>query len=98
MSILFPCGKCRYINSSFLADMSVQEPDVNAKYGACVTGWASPMRTSMAMCCKILASPMAAVHLNQIHTIQSCSFRIPSHIPEHTKVLHNAVDEAKMCP
>ena len=25
-------------------------------------------------------SPMAAVRLNQIHTIQSCSFRIPSHI------------------
>ena len=50
VSILFPCGKPRRINSSFLADLSVQESDVNAKYGACVTGWASPMRTSMAMC------------------------------------------------
>ena len=30
-------------------------------------------------------TPMAAVRLNQIHTIQSCSFRIPSHILEHTR-------------
>ena len=43
-------------------------------------------------------SPMVAVRLNQIHTIQCCGLRIPSHIPEHAKALHNAVDEAKMCP
>ena len=42
--------------------------------------------------------PMVAVRLNRIHTIQSCSFRIPSHILEHTKVLHNTVDQMKMCP
>ena len=53
MSILFPCGKRKDTNSAFLADLSVQESDVNAKYGAYVTGWASPMRTSMAMCCKL---------------------------------------------
>ena len=40
-------------------------------------------------------SPMAAVRLNQIHGIQSCSFRIPSHIPEHTKLLHNVLDQTK---
>ena len=43
-------------------------------------------------------SPMAAVCLNQMQTIQSCGFRIPCHIPEHTKTLQSAVDQTKMCP
>ena len=41
---------------------------------------------------------MAAVDLNEIYTIQRCSFRIPSHITEHAMALHFPVHDAKMRP
>ena len=72
MSILFSYGKRGYINSSFFADLSVQESEINAKNGACVTGWASPMRTSMAMYCKISAT----VRLQHYASIRCKPFKV----------------------
>ena len=97
VSIWVPSGRQMYKSSSLFANLSMQKSRQCKVWGPHEWLGIANVHIHVNVLQNLSNSPMATVGLKQIHTVQRCGFRIPSHITEHAMALHCPVHEAKMC-